>query len=207
MRPSHRLLAGLCAGILSLSAQAAIHFSFDDGEQSWSVINGGNLTWQASGGNPNGYLEISDANDGDFLVNAPVSSLGDWSAYLNGTLRFDAKNIDGATADWGGFGLVTITGTAGSVSLDIVPGAEPVPGAGWKTYSVVLGTAAWGANLPAILANVTQFTIEPEFHAGQPELVGVDNISISAVPEPEAFALLLAGLGVVGWTTRGRHRR
>ncbi|WP_159604978.1 PEP-CTERM sorting domain-containing protein [Hydrogenophaga sp. PBL-H3] len=32
------------------------------------------------------------------------------------------------------------------------------------------------------------------------------NITVSAVPEPESLALLLSGLGVVGWVTRRRRK-
>jgi hypothetical protein len=34
----------------------------------------------------------------------------------------------------------------------------------------------------------------------------VDNISVSAVPEPEAFAMLAAGLGLIGWKLRRRQQ-
>ncbi|MDR7305638.1 PEP-CTERM sorting domain-containing protein [Rhodoferax saidenbachensis] len=34
--------------------------------------------------------------------------------------------------------------------------------------------------------------------------VAVDNINVSPVPEPETLAMLLAGLGLVGWTVRRR---
>ena len=31
-------------------------------------------------------------------------------------------------------------------------------------------------------------------------------IEVAAVPEPETYAMLLAGLGVVGWSLRKRQR-
>ena len=34
----------------------------------------------------------------------------------------------------------------------------------------------------------------------------IDNISVSAVPEPEAFAMLAAGLGLIGWKLRRRQQ-
>ena len=34
----------------------------------------------------------------------------------------------------------------------------------------------------------------------------IDNISVSAVPEPEAFAMLAAGLGLIGWQLRRRQK-
>jgi len=35
----------------------------------------------------------------------------------------------------------------------------------------------------------------------------LDNISVSAVPEPETYAMLLAGRGRIGSITRGRHQK
>lgn len=35
---------------------------------------------------------------------------------------------------------------------------------------------------------------------------GIDNVTVSFVPEPSAWALLIAGFGVVGGVTRARHR-
>jgi hypothetical protein len=37
--------------------------------------------------------------------------------------------------------------------------------------------------------------------------LSVDNISISAVPEPEQAAMLGAGLGLIGWMARRRKRQ
>ena len=34
--------------------------------------------------------------------------------------------------------------------------------------------------------------------------MGLDNVILTAVPEPETYAMLLAGLGLVGWTVRRR---
>ncbi|WP_326544265.1 PEP-CTERM sorting domain-containing protein [Pseudorhodoferax sp.] len=217
MQNHRKWLAGAVAGLLAVSAQAAaIGFNFSADTQGWTVFDGGALAWRSAGGNPGGYLEIGDASDGDFRLEAPAAALGDWSAYLGGTLRFDAKNLDGATPDWGGFGLVEITGLVGGASrtltLDIEPGAEPAIGAGWKTYSVALTPELWGADLAAVLANLTRLTIEPEFHAGQPELVGVDNIRIASaavpgeVPEPGALGLVLAGLGLLAAQRGARPR-
>jgi hypothetical protein len=35
----------------------------------------------------------------------------------------------------------------------------------------------------------------------------VDDIAVSAVPEPEVYAMLAAGLGLIGWKLRRRQRR
>jgi hypothetical protein len=36
--------------------------------------------------------------------------------------------------------------------------------------------------------------------------VAVDNISVSAVPEPSTYAMMFGGLGLVGWMKRRKSR-
>ena len=35
---------------------------------------------------------------------------------------------------------------------------------------------------------------------------GIDSVTVAAVPEPETYAMLLAGLGLVGWVARRRNK-
>ncbi|MFG6430806.1 PEP-CTERM sorting domain-containing protein [Roseateles sp. LYH14W] len=199
------LIASLIA--LPMAASAA---GFDTGDEGWTTPVapvGGTQTWQASGGNGGGWLQVEDLDgNSDILLTAPAAWLGDWSTYLGGTLSFDARNVNGASTDWAGFGEVRITGAAGSVLLDIVPAGLPPVGGGWARYSVSLTPAAdWrGASLASVLANVTSLTINGEFHAGPGEVVGFDNIQVTAVPEPASAALLLGGLALLASRRRAR---
>jgi Flp pilus assembly protein TadG len=205
--PSQPWSQALGAVVLSLAAglpaaQAAdISLSFDQNAQGVTEANGGTLTY-----NPAGYLVQQDINSDDMVVVLPTSLLGDWSAFLDGTLSFDAINLSGVVSDWDPFGLVTITGASGTVSFDIVPGAKPTTT--WATYSGTLSTANFGASLPAVLANVTGVTIKLESHQGydtNPMLSdynGFDNLKVSAVPEPASVAMMLAGLACVGVASR-----
>ena len=72
--------------------------------------------------------------------------------------------------------------------------------------------------LPAVAPNPDRFntpdwlnTMEFSFHIGDPETgprfaITTANVT-QAVPEPESFALMLAGVGLVGWATRRRKER
>jgi PEP-CTERM motif len=199
------LALSLAAGLPAAQA-ADISLSFDQDAQGVTGANGGTLTY-----NPAGYLVQQDINSDDMVVVLPTSLLGDWSAFLGGTLSFDAINLSGVASDWAGFGLVTITGAAGTVSFDIEPGAKPTTT--WATYSGTLSTANFGASLPSVLANVTGVTIKLESHngfdAGNPmnsDYNGFDNLKVSAVPEPASMALMLAGLATAGAVGAVRRR-
>jgi len=189
---------------LPLAASAA---SFDSGDEGWTTPVGGIQTWKPTGGNGGGWLQVEDTDGNtDILLTAPSAWLGNWSAYLGGTLSFDARRINDVSTDWPGFGEVRLSGPAGSLVLDIAAPGQPA-GDAWTRYSVTLSPAAgWGdaALLGAVLANVTSLTINGEFHAGPGEQVGFDNIQVSAVPEPTNAALLLGGLGLLAGLRRKR---
>jgi Laminin B (Domain IV) len=188
---------------LPLAASAA---GFDSSAEGWTTTNGGAQTWVAGGGNGGGWLRVADDSNDDFLLNAPAAWLGNWSGLLGGTLSFDALNVNNESPDWAPFGEVVITGAAGSVVLDAVAANQPPADGLWHTYSVTLSPAAgWsGASLAAVLANVTSLTIKGEFHAGVSEVVGIDNIQVSAVPEPANAALLLGGIALLATLRRKR---
>ena len=195
-------LIALCTA-LPLGALAA---GFDTDAEGWTSTNGGAQTWVATGGNGGGWLRVADDSNDDFLLNAPTAWLGNWSGYLGGTLSFDALNVNSESPDWAPFGEVVITGAAGSVTLDIVAANQPPADGQWHRYSVLLAPAAgWsGAPLASVLANVTSLTIKGEFHAGVTEVVGIDNIQVTAVPEPANAALLLGGLALLAGLRRKR---
>lgn len=88
------------------------------------------------------------------------------------------------------------------------------PNAGWQVYDSVTGndTLPAGATFSGVLSHVDEvlFSTWVPGYAYDPSHydVTVDNLSIkSAVPEPDQIAMLLAGLGLVGWTARRRKAR
>lgn len=202
--PLAPLIATLAA--LPLAAAAA---GFDASDEGWTTSNGGEQSWVATGGNGGGWLRVADTTSDDYLLNAPSAWLGNWSGFAGGTLSFDALNVNNESPDWAPFGEVTITGAAGTATLDIVAANNPPADGQWHRYSVLLAPGAgWsGAPLASVLANVTSLTIKAEFHAGVTEVVGIDNVQVSAVPEPASAALLLGGLGGLGLLAGLRRKR
>lgn len=200
-----KLLAMACGALASLAAQANQHYSFTSDAQGWTAVSGGAVNWMSSGGNSGGFLQITDVSNDDFLAAAPAAALGDWSAYLGGTLSFDARNVNGESADWPTFGLVTLGSGQTNLTLDLIAFNQPPADGLWHHYEVPLTVAAWGAQLPAVLSNITGASIGGEFHAGVTEVVGFDNISITAIPEPAAPALMLSGLALLAVTALKRR--
>jgi hypothetical protein len=189
------LTASMLAAAVATPALADLHFDFDTGAQGWMVLYDGALTHQSSGGNPGGFLRLNDTSTAtDFELLAPSGVQGDLGAYLGGSLSFQARNPFGVLPDWPDFGRITLRGAAMTVSVDGVTVANQPPADGlWHTYTVPLTVATFGADLPAVLGSLQALSIKTEFHQGPEDVIDIDNIRLSAVPEAPAWALLLAG--------------
>lgn len=203
------LIASAAAALALLAGpvQAAVNYGFDSGSQGWTVVAGGALSWQASGGNGGGFLQFTDLDSQDMLA---VITLGgvDWSQYLGGTLSFDARNISGHTAFWAPFGEVTITATSGAqVLVDIAGTDQPAADGLWHTYTLALSPASYAS----VLGSVQSLSIKTEFAISDPaipatfETLGLDNVRVAAaVPEPGSWALMLLGAALLAPRLRRR---
>jgi len=185
------LVAGLAA-----PAHAELVFDFDTDAQGWTVQDGGAVAYRSSGGVTGGFLEFTDLDDRDMLaVWQPGGA--DWSVYAAGVISFDARILSPNPPNWSGFGEVSLSGPGGSVAVDVVPADLPLADGSWQHFSVPM--AAFGSSLPGALAHVQALRIKTEYSIstiGVPdsfEVLGLDNVVISAVPEAPAWALLLAG--------------
>jgi hypothetical protein len=68
---------------------------------------------------------------------------------------------------------------------------------GWKT-----ATLNFAATAPSTLLSFSALTSGSNFNGG----LMIDNISVAAVPEAHEWAMMLAGLGMVGWVARRRRQ-
>ncbi len=197
-----------------LAAMAAPSSTFDGGAEGWSVVDL-NPPYDAAGSSyavvhKDGHIEFSDPSSQSFFFEAPSSFLGSLSAYYGGTLSYSQKLSPTAPA-WRDDPDVVLVGAG----LTLVFQNASNPGADWTDYSIALvdtgwrvgtlgGAAASSQQLQDVLGNLDRLRIRGEYVNGVVETTALDNVSITAVPEPGEWSMMLAGLGVIAGVA---HRR
>lgn len=210
---------GVCALVASPCATAAIavQSEFSTDTEGWLLF--GDATTSAprhvaTGGNPGGYAEGTDQTIGGvWYWQAPAKFLGDRSLSFGQSLSFDLR-MRGSGPLFDSTDLL-LSGGGLALHLDL----SPVPQApAWTTYSVTLdqstpwrvgsatGQAATEQDLRMVLGDLDALRIRGEFITGS-DVGDLDNVILTAVPEPRAYALFAAGLCAVGWAGRRRRKR
>lgn len=165
------------------SVACPVRSTFNAGAEGWTVTGTEvGVTWQASGGNPGGWLSSSDDASGEtWYWVAPVSFLGNVSCAYGNLLTFDLKQnrTDSQFVD----ADVILEGAG----LTIVIHTYYTPGTSWTGYSVLLrrdagwhkddlnGQYATEAELRAVLGNLTSLKIRGEYREGD-DTGGLDNV-------------------------------
>jgi hypothetical protein len=146
------------------------------GTNDYAIANlGGDTPWYVNGGGY-GYTAISLANNAD-LQNIQFSISSGWQQESIAAYRL-LQN-----------GTVVATGIANVRS-----------GFGGYGQPSWLGFSGAGFNEVDIQVHTSIVSFVPD----QYEAAAIGNISVAAVPEPETYAMLLAGLGLMGGIARRR---
>ena len=180
-----RALAALVAVALSAHASGGeIISTFEVDDEGWGA-NNVIINHQASGGNPGGFLEVTDLAFESF-IRAPSKFLGNRSTSNGGSISFDVIKISGTGDPGGGTGNVTLRSGSDFAVLKLI---ESIPGT-WTNASAPLTAAAWGKSQSAwdaLLANLTaiEIVVDPTNSAG--DVSGFDNFRMTVIPEPSMF--------------------
>ena len=202
MKYSKSLLA-LALSLVALGAQASTNLvtngSFEDniqGPNSWKIYDSLN-GWTA---NPVLGIELRNdiagkAQQGvnyvelDTTANSSIQQTINSTGWVNLSFWYSARPNTGATND--------LTFSFGNVSGTVLSGVSNSTDIhNWQHYTQLVNLGTSGSSALTFSA------------AGPSDSFGgsLDNISVTAVPEPETYALLLAGLGLMGAISRRRNK-
>jgi hypothetical protein len=181
--------------IARVASGTQISSTFDTDADGWTNSPGGTMTFVTTGGNPGGFLRDVDNDNTDMFVSAPAKFLGNQSAFIGGTVAFDAIEVDTGPADYLPFGTIILHNGATAVQADIAPINSPT--ANWSTFTGTLDANTFGAapaTFASVMSNLTEVDVILESRVGTVETVGFDNFRMTtAVPEPGS-ALLAAAM-------------
>jgi hypothetical protein len=182
---------------------------FDTGSEGWTAI-GDTVTgieYLPTEGRTGGGVRVKDeAVGGVWYFVAGSAYLGDQDENYGKLLRFDIRQVisgganqflsDDIILEGGGLKLVYDLPVKPSTTGDwlgvSVPLAESVP---WKVGSAA-GPLATGAQIQAVLGNLTSLRIRGEYQTG-PDSGYLDNVRFGANAEPAAASLGIALLPVL----------
>lgn len=207
MRLIKQFFAGAALAVLASTGWAAGPNLITNGGFEDSSFNGGFTTFAAGSTALNGWTIGQDSVD---LINkywAPSS--GSYSLDLSG-------NYDGTISQ----SFATVVGQKYVVSFDMAAnpddssdpekfmqvGLSQQPVYSFSSVGYNHANMGWTTKSFSFVATASNSTLHFASLQDSAGGVALDNISVTAVPEPETYAMLLAGLGLMGAVARRRRQ-
>ena len=207
------LLSVATAALVAATSAHAVESRFDFDADGWTIAD----AVTGSGSAPVVWLADGRINTNDHFdwnaFSAPTTFLGDLRPYVGGSLSFDMQSarLDSNAASYfsaafrsGADLLVWFSGLApdtGMTHFEVALDAA----AGWRLNPLALGSPGTGTALDAdafreFMGQVDALYLDADWRFGS-DNTSLDNVLLSAVPEPGVAWLLAAGLLAL-WTRR-----
>ena len=161
--------------------------TFDTDSEGWSVADWNStassivgtypVTYNASGGNPGGYISSTDPSGNDFRFAAPMKFLGDQTAAYGGSLQLDMFDQSQPTVS---SYLVTLTGAG----LRLYSPYVNPPNTTFTSYTVPLTPSGW-------LLNDLGSGVQPTVTQMQTVLGSLDGLYIRLVSDANLLFYLV----------------
>lgn len=206
-----------CLALCAQQTQAAGASSqFDTGPEGWTVA--GDATpprWFAPG-----YIEATDLGNGQsWYWNAPSQFLGNQLGAISLSFSLQATPpAPGSRTNWD----VVLIGAGRVLAMDLPAYPNDTSWAGYNinfaagNWSVIASNPSQGlvtplalrtatpADMQSVMSHLDQLYIRGEYSTNI-DTGRLDNVVLAAVPEPETWAMLLAGLSLVAAVKQRRR--
>jgi gliding motility-associated-like protein len=185
---------------MTLGAHGQIISTFNSDADGWTTIDnltGSNPTYQSSGGNPGGYIEVVDGVQGTATYfNAPAKFLGNRSSSYGATFQFDLQVSITPNSSTAGVRLM-----GGGITLVKLLPSFPAVAPAWTSYTFKLdesegwrinntsGNIADAEDIKTVLSSLTAIAINGEYSTSADDGGGLDNVVLetTVVPDIEVY--------------------
>jgi hypothetical protein len=167
---------------------AVVSSTFDSGPEGWVAVGDVRVpaTFVESGGNPGGFVRVTDAAAGGTMYWQAPARFRQASRLYGGQLSFDLRQSD-TTSQFDDADVVLVGG-----GLTLTFDTATTPGRDWTRYRVALReTAGWRnasraatrSELRRALGALTALRIRAEYRTG-PDTDDLDNVVLRSADEP-----------------------
>lgn len=165
-------------GLSMANAQDLIRSTFDSDQEEWAA-SGGILYYRDQAGNPGGFIEFEDDQDGAGVIVAPAKFLGNLTGFNQGTLAFDLINThDNGMDSLYNYGNVTLSSSSVTASKNVVPLRYYSE---WTSFTIPLTAEAWGltpTGWDSLLSGVTEIKLQADAQWDYWDRTGLDNFTL-----------------------------